>query len=342
MSGPMKSSRFRRRAGWFFIGLSLLLHLITLFAFARQPDKLAAFTVVPIWAWGGLGLFFSIVAFWFLRAPLSLFITGIWAMTILLEADEARVIANVTKSAPRPGPAGESPDKQELMRVLTLNCGFFNYNGISDPAPDIRRWDPDVVLLQEVHPHQVRRIADLLYDGRGDYRIYSTNGIVTRWSIRREVNPQPGGFRVQQATIRTDKGVEFEVVNLHLSSAATDLRLWRRDCWRAHRISRGVRLRELGIALSILTETAPGYPVILGGDFNAPPSDPMHSLLKNDFDDAFSNAGTGWGNTYQRRIPVHRIDQIHHTRHFRTLRCAAVTTRQSDHRMVVADLIPPG
>lgn len=337
----MKSSRIRRRTGWFFIGLSLLLHLVTLYAFARQPDKLAAYTVIPIWIWGGLGLFLSIAAFWFLRAPLSLFITGIWAMTILLEADEARVIAHVGKSAPAPGRAGFA-EGRELIRVATLNCNYFNYSEFSDPAPDLRRWQPDVVLLQEVHPHQVRRIADLLYEGRGDYRIYSTNGIATRWNIRREVNPQSAGFRIQQVTVRRDDGTEFEVVNLHLTSAATDLRLWRRDCWRAHRFNRQVRQRELGIGLSILADTAPGYPAILGGDFNAPAADPIHNLLRTDFEDAFGNAGTGWGNTYQRRIPVLRIDQIHHSRHFRTLRCAAVTTRHSDHRMVIADLIPPG
>jgi len=335
----MKSSRFRRRTGWILIGLSLLLHLLTIFAFSRQPDKLAAFTVVPIWVWGGSGLLLSITAFWFLRAPLSLVITGIWAMTILLGADEARVITNVGKSAPLPGPThpveGRAP-----IRVLTLNCNYFRYNGVSDPSADIRRWAPDVVLLQEALPQHVRHIADILYQREGDYRLYSTNGIVTRWNIRREVNPQPGGIRVQQVTIRDPEGFEFEVVNLHLASAATDLRLWRSDCWRTHRANRQLRMRELGIALGILTETAPGRPVILGGDFNAPPTDPVFSLLKADFDDAFAKAGTGWGNTYQRRIPIHRIDQIHHSRHFRTINCGTVTTRQSDHRMVVTDLLP--
>ena len=335
----MKSSRFRRRAGWFLIGLSLLLHLATVFAFARQPDQLAAFTVIPIWIWGITGLAFSITAFWFLRAPLSLVVTGVWALTVLLGADEARVIAHVATPAPAPDNAGLAAGRQ-LVRVLTLNCGHFTYVGGKDLAADIRRWNPDVVLLQEVHPHQVRHIADLLYDGRGDYRIYSTNGIATRWSIRREVNPAPSGFRLQQVTVRKPDGFEFEVVNLHLASAATDLRLWRRDCWRTHQANRQLRRRELGIALSILGETSPGRPVVLGGDFNAPPGDPIKNLLKADFDDTFASAGTGWGNTYQRRIPFHRIDQIHATRHFRALSCAAITTRRSDHRMVVADLLP--
>lgn len=331
----MKSSRFHRRAGWSLVGLSLLLHLLTVYAYARQPDLLAAYTVMPIWIWGGLGLLFSISAFWFLRAPLSLFITGIWAMTILCSADEARVIANVRKIPPEEGPAGLL-DGRPLLRVMTLNCNYFNYGG-GDPDVDIRKWDPDIVLLQEVLPHQVKRVADRLYHGRGDYRCHQTNGIVTRWRIEREVrNPR---YRDQQVTVKKPDGTLLEVVNLHLESAATDLRLWRSDCWKIHAANRTARRNELGAALHILADTAAGAPSIIGGDFNAPPSDPIQSLMKANFEDAFIQAGTGWGNTYQRRIPAHRIDQIHATRHFRAVHCAAVTTRRSDHRMVVADLL---
>ena len=290
---------------------------------------------MPIWIWGGLGLLLSITAFWFLRASLSLVVTGVWAMTILLGADEARVIANVTKSAPAPGPAGLT-DGRPLLRVLTLNCSYFSYGG-GDPDIDIRKWDPDIVLLQEVMPHQVKRVADRLYHGRGDYRCHQTSGIVTRWRIDREVRNLR--YRDQQVTIQKPDGSTIEVVNLHLESAATDLRLWRAECWKNHAENRVERRNELGAALHILAATAASSPAIIGGDFNAPPSDPIQSLLRANFEDAFTQAGTGWGNTYQRRIPAHRIDQIHATRHFRAVRCAAITTRRSDHRMVVADLL---
>ncbi|MCW1926182.1 endonuclease/exonuclease/phosphatase family protein [Luteolibacter arcticus] len=339
----MKSSRFRRRAGWTLIGFSLLLHMATVYAFAEQPDKLAAFTVMPIWVWGGIGLLCSTIAFWFLRAPLSLIVTGIWAMTVLLGADEARVIGNIGKSAPIPGAPGIA-DGRQLMRVVSLNCNFFMYGGNKgsggDPSADLRRWDPDIVLLQEVHPHQVRHIADALYQGRGDYRIYATNGVVSRWKIVREVNPSTPGYRLQQVTVRKPDNLDVEVVNVHLQSAATDLRLWQRECWRTHAINRAHRRKELAIALTILADTAPGKPTLFGGDFNAPPGDPIQSLLRSDFRDAFVEAGVGWGNTFQRRIPIHRIDQIHHSRHFKAMRCTAVTTRRSDHRMVVADFLP--
>ncbi len=334
----MKSSRFRRRAGWTLVGGSLLLHLVTVFAFARQPEGMAAFTVMPIWIWGALGLFLAMVAFWFLRASFSLWITGLWAMTILIGADEARVLTtNINKSPPEPGPPGLA-DGQPLIRVLTLNCKFFNYAGGSDPATDIQRWEPDIVLLQEAMPYHVKHVADRLYHGRGDYRTHKDNGIVTRWSISREVrNPL---YRDQQVRVVKPDGTMIEVVNVHLATAAIDLRLWNADCWRAHRENRLARGTELWHTLQILADTAPGLPAIVGGDFNAPPSDPIQSLMKANFEDAFVKAGSGWGNTYQRRIPIHRIDQIHASaRQFRAVRCAAVTTRRSDHRMVVADFL---
>ncbi len=332
----MKSSRFRRRAGWSLVGFSLLLHLLTVVAFGRQPEFLAAYTVMPIWVWGGIGLMFSITAFWFLRAPFSLWVTGIWAVTVLYLADEAKVISNLTKSPPELGGAGME-DGKPLLRVLTLNCKYFNYNGGSDPGVDIERWDPDIVLLQEVQPYQVKQVADRLYHGHGDYRSHQSNGIVTRWRIDREVrNPL---YRDQQVTVAKPDGTLLEVVNVHLQTAATDLRLWSPRCWYEHRVNRTIRYTEMWHTLQVLEDTAPGRSAIIGGDFNAPPSDPIQRLLKGDFEDAFIRAGTGWGNTYQRRIPVHRIDQIHATRQLRALHCAAVTTTQSDHRMVVADFL---
>ena len=91
-----------RRLGWFLVGSSLLLHALTVYCFARQPDRFAAFTVMPIWLWGGIGLVMSCTAFFFLRAPLSLIVTAVWAVPLLVGADEARVLANFGKSPPLP------------------------------------------------------------------------------------------------------------------------------------------------------------------------------------------------------------------------------------------------
>ncbi len=328
---------FRRRLGWFLVGFSLLLHLFTVYCFARQPDRFAAFTVMPIWVWGGVGLFLSTVAYYFLRASLSLVVTAVWAVTLLVGADEARVLANFGKAAPLPGKAEEYEGKA-VIRVATLNCSFFMY-GNGNPANEITAWQPDIVLLQDISAPQVRQIADVLYGGRGDYRAHDTNGIVTRWRIQREIrNPTQ---RDHQVTILTPAGAAIEVVNVHLRTAATDLRFWERTAWHDHRTNRILRETELTLTRNILEQTTkfPDAATILGGDFNAPASDVVHRQLSRDFVDSFASAGTGWGDTFQRRFPILRIDHIYATRHFTPVRCRAVTVRSSDHRMVVADLL---
>ncbi|MGL5017254.1 MAG: endonuclease/exonuclease/phosphatase family protein [Luteolibacter sp.] len=328
-------SSISRRIGWTWVGASLLLHIFTVYCFAQQPDRFAAFTVMPIWLWGGIGLLLSSAAFYFLRASLSLIMTAVWAITLLVGADEARVLANAGKSPPLAGPA-ERHEGQPVLRVLTLNCAQFKYD---NPAPDIAAWQPDIVILQDVYPHHVRQIHDFLFDGRGDYRTHMTNGVITRWKISREVrNPTQDD---QQVSILHPSGVEIEVVNVHLTTAATDLRLWKRTAWVEHRNNRVLRKKELTLAQQILQQTTrfPNTPTLFGGDFNAPASDIVHRQLTLDFVDAFATAGTGWGNTYHRRFPILRIDHIYTTRHFTPVRCRAVTTRHSDHRMVVADLL---
>jgi endonuclease/exonuclease/phosphatase (EEP) superfamily protein YafD len=328
-------SSLRRRTGWTLVGLSLLLHVFTVYCFARQPDRFAAFTVLPIWIWGGFGLLCSMVAFYFLRASLSLVMTGVWAVTLLVGADEARALANLGKPEPLPGRAasvGEIP----VLRVITLNCANFKYG---DPSHDLAVWKPDIVLLQDAFPHQVRRIADILYGGSGDYRAYQTNGIVVRSRITREVrNPTQ---RNQQVTVELRDGLSVEVVNVHLATAATDLRFWKRATWRAHRVNRAVRATELTLVQQVLEQTTnpPNTPTIFGGDFNAPASDVVHRQLIGGFTDAFAAVGSGWGNTFQRRLPILRIDHLYATRHLSPVRAKTVTTRHSDHRMVIADFL---
>ncbi|MGL4401981.1 MAG: endonuclease/exonuclease/phosphatase family protein [Luteolibacter sp.] len=328
-------SALSRRLGWTLVGVSLLLHLLTVYCYAQQPDRFAAFTVMPIWLWGGFGLLLSSAAFYFLRASLSLIMTAVWAITLFVGADEARVLANLGKLPPLTGQA-ERHEGQPVLRVVTLNCAQFKYG---NPAPDIAAWQPDIVLLQDVFPHHVRQVHDLLFAGRGDYRTHMTNGVVTRWKIQREIrNPTQND---QQVSILHPSGAEIEVVNVHLATAATDLRLWKRTAWVDHRNNRILRKKELSLTQQILQQTTgfPNTPTLFGGDFNAPASDIVHRQLTLDFQDAFATAGTGWGNTYHRRFPILRIDHLYATRHFTPVRCRAVTTRHSDHRMVVADFL---
>ncbi|GAA5119197.1 endonuclease/exonuclease/phosphatase family protein [Luteolibacter yonseiensis] len=332
-------STFCRFLGWLVVGLSLVLHLFTVYTFALQPDRFAAFTVMPIWLWGGFGMLLCLGAFYFLRARFSLLMAGVWAVTLLVGADEAHALLNIGKPPPLPGRAAPY-EGSPTLRVVTLNCSTFIYG---NPAADLAVWQPDIVLLQEVEPHLARQIADTLYGGRGDLRFHAGNAIVTRWRITRDLPNTDRNRRALQVTVRTPGGQEMEVVNIHLPSASTDLRLWRKYAWSAHRVNRATRLAELAVTRRFLAGSThfPHKATILGGDFNAPASDIVHRTLAPDLVDAFGAAGTGWGNTFQRRLPILRIDHIYATRHFVPVRSRVVATRNSDHRMVIADFLAP-
>lgn len=328
-------SKTRLTVGWAFVGASLLMHVLTVWCYASQPESLAAFTVFPIWFWGGIGLLLSVFAFCFLRAPLSLIVTAVWAVTLSVAMDEAKVLSNFT----HPKLAVERSvirDGQRILRVATVNCASFRFG---DPVDDLKKWDPDIVLLQQVFPHRVKHIAEVLYGGRGDFRAYQTNGVVTRFEIRREVrNPM---MRNQQVTLRLPNGAEMEVVNVHLATAATDMRLWSAQSRALHRTNRSLRREELSVVLQVLERTTsfPATPTIVGGDFNASATDVVHRQLIRDFDDAFSKAGRGWGDTFHRRFPILRIDHIYTTRQLQPLSSRVVVTKTTDHRMVIADLL---
>lgn len=325
----------RHRFGWILVGASLLLHLTAVVCFNRLPDRLAAFTAFPLWFWGGIGLGMTLLAYCLLRTRLSLVMALVWALTILVASDEVRVIGNLAAESPTqgtPAPHQGSP----VIRVASLNCSLF---ACGNPAHDLALWQPDLVLLQEVFPYHVQQIAQVLYQGKGDYRYHQTNAILTRWRLGDGfVMPQ---LRNQQCAVLLPNGKSFQTVNIHLSSAATDLRLWQANAWRDHRANRSKRRDELAAVLQVLDATTPppDHPVILGGDFNSGAADPVLSMLADHFRDAFLVAGTGWGNTFQRRVPILRIDRILATNQFAPVRARAHTTLHSDHRMVIADFV---
>jgi len=326
-------STFRRATGRLLLGVSLALWLLTVWCYCRQPDHFAAYTVLPIWIWGAGGLLLCGGACYLQRGRWPWLAAGGWIITVLVGADEARALIHWGKSAPLPGPAAVH-DGKPVLRVITCNCALF---GSGDPSADIAAWQPDIVLLQDIRPYEVVQVAMALYGGHGEFRAHGANGIITRWKIQREV--PNGSDRDQQATILLPDGSSVEVVNVHLATAATDLRFWLRSTWTGHRINRALRLQELEFVLQALRQSTdfPNTPVVFGGDFNAPASDLVYHQLGPGLIDAFAAAGTGWGDTFHRRFPILRIDHLYTTRHFLPVRCHTITTRHSDHRMVVAD-----
>ncbi len=319
---------------------SLGLHVFTAACYIRQPDIMAAYTVYPIWMWGMIGLALAAIAFVFCRAPLSLMLVILWSLTILIASDESHALARVGREAPEPGPA-KPYASQETLRVCTLNWGGTKHSKeeIKAQAELIASYHPDILFLQEIHPWQARLITDILYADGGDYRTGAASAIITRWKAHLAIhNPMQHS---QHATLKLPNGRLIDCVNFHLRSAKTDMRLWRKSCWLNHANNRKLQRREVSYSLALLQNTTPfpTRPVIVAGDFNAPASDPLHDLLRGNFNDSFDEAGTGWANTWHRRISLHRIDYIYTSPLLKAVRSHTVIVPASDHRMVVSDFL---
>jgi endonuclease/exonuclease/phosphatase family metal-dependent hydrolase len=318
------------------LGLSLALHLITLILYVRLPLRFAAFTVFPIWVWGSIGLTLGSISFIFCRARFSLVLILVWIFTILFMSDEARSMGRIgietIETGPPPQYAGSS-----VLRVITLNCA-----GHVDPSAAVKGYEPDIVFLQEMpHAYHLKRLIDKLFNGHGDYRYDPSKrcAVIVRGKI---VDEEPvAKYRSQLVTVDMPSGRRLQLMNVHLQPAATNLRLFSRDCWREHSDNRILRQIELTYALQLLklrTEY-PRIPALIAGDFNAPANDAVYKLLESEFKDAFDEAGSGWGNTYHRAMPILRIDHIYSSDKFVPVRARAIRSSDSDHRMVVADFV---
>lgn len=315
--------------GWLGISASAVFLVAVAWLYQRQPDHFAAFTVMPVWMWAGCGVMAAFLSVSWFRIPWGWAVIAAWLLLIVGIADESRVLWNVRHEVAEPGPA--KPHRgRPVIRVITANCD----NGL---PPELAVWKPDIVFLQDVSPQLAGRIARETFGRAARVHIHETNAIATRWQLVEGV--PAAGQRAHRARLRMPDGRVVICVNVHLPSASTDLRFWRRRVWTEHRVNRVVRMDELRRILEWIDPVAATAPVLLAGDFNAPPDDPVYRLLGPGFSDAHREAGKSWGNTYHRRFPMLRIDRIHATRDFTPLRCATRVAGSSDHRFVVADLI---
>lgn len=176
----------------------------------------------------------------------------------------------VPRGAPPGAPAAAAPAPPARLRVVTFNVEFSRE---IDKAVRLLREDPDlhsadVLLLQEMDQHGVRRVATALGMGYVYYpatihpmtgRLFG-NAILSRWPLsddRKLVLPHRGRFgKTQRIAVRATvdvAGVPIRLYTMHIATGVEVPPEKRRDQVRA-----------------VLAD-ADGWagPVIVGGDLNA-------------------------------------------------------------------------
>lgn len=303
---------------------------VMVIVYVGQFDACAAMTLFPIWVWlipGFLLLGLARRANRRVRRTVA----ALWMVGSLVLADAPlSLVRQFTQALPHT----RVHDESFVLRVITLNCA-----SIPDAIAEAERFDPDIVLIQESPGEAaVNRIARQLY-GRDAGVLWGVDAsIIARGSITPISIPAASAGDFVHARIRLESGRTVEAVSLRLSPSPVRLDHWNPDCWNRYTQDRRTRRSELARLVQHLEPMSSETPVVIGGDFNAPPGDAIFRLLRSRFRDVFPQSGLGWGNTILNEWPFLRIDQIWSSNHFSPVAAIAQHTEHSDHRMVIADL----
>lgn len=163
--------------------------------------------------------------------------------------------------------------------------------------------------------------------------------IIARGQVTPVSVPVQWSYHFSRTRIQVGEQTVVEVICARLSPYDITVDLWSLDCWRTQLAVRRQQREQMEWLVHQLDSIPNGVPVIVGGDFNAGGRDALFRRLRPRLHDAFSDGGTGWGNTLINEFPFTRIDQIWVSDHFRAASVVARRTKHSDHRMVICDLV---
>jgi hypothetical protein len=326
--------KFSRQSIWFqiiFPGSSVALCFAAAFIFLFQPDGCAAVLVLPRWLWIFPGLLLAFLGWPRQRKRIANIAATLWLLNAIVFVQEFRTFIpfhhSILKSARKSGIA---------LRVISLNCSA----GDEKAAAEVANYDPEIVLFQEspLRPI-VQRLGPKILGPEAEVLAGSDVSLIARGKLTTITpgNAESAPFGHARLELPSRLVVDVFTVRLHPYGIRADL--WSPDCWREQYQNR-IHQREQFEWLAREVQKVPtDVPIILGGDFNLPADDKLFRVLPPRIRDTFRIAGHGWGDSLVNDFPFIRIDQIWCDDHFQPVSTRAQKTVNSDHRMVICDLL---
>jgi len=289
-----------------------------------QPDAWAVFLMWPRWLWLVPGLLLAALSWHRLAKHFAVTAGILWL-------GYAGVFVEELHWHPQPATPAGVP-----VRVVSLNCDLGNKMA----AAEVITLNPDIAFFQESPTgRDVAAVAQRLYGPEAGFAVTGNTALIARGHVTPVAVARPWNGHFTEARVSLTNGSQVAVICLRLWPYNLRADVWTPDCWRDQADVRR-RQREL---LDWLIERTNGIPrdlpLIVGGDFNLAGNDALLRRLKPRLHDTFLSAGTGLGNTLINEFPFVRIDQIWTSYDIHPTRVFVRRTVNSDHRMVVADLI---
>lgn len=253
-------------------------------------------------------------------------------------------------------PASPPQAPGQGLRVMTFNTKSYKLKrdsaGMAALAAEIRSHNADVVALQDADVFAedgpgstLRRMPPMF--GYPEVMALGQYVIASRFPIEQcsagDLSRSERSRNFLRCTLSV-RGTPLTVVTAHFVSPRYSL-MAVRGAPRAGSLGWSANLEERMFQADILAQALVSMPrpLVVMGDFNAPEDSPvLTKLLDLELNDAFSEAGNGWGYTYghavHRQIDFLRIDHILVSPDLDTLSARVGTSRTSDHHAVIADL----
>lgn len=236
---------------------------------------------------------------------------------------------------------GDEPPALVRVRVLTCNM---HYSKV-DPGPLDRLIDstaPDVVAIQEWRDSA--RSAMLAKPGWHSHRIPGLF-LASRYPVRRAEQLGLHSADERGSVMRYELELPagpMTVFSLHFASPREGLGIVASGSaagW--NEVSANSRLRWAQSEHVAAEAGQVAGPVILVGDFNTPTESVIFREVWAGYEDAFTSAGWGWGNTFLISRTAVRIDHILVGGGGRAIGCRVGPDVGSPHRPVLADVAWP-
>jgi endonuclease/exonuclease/phosphatase (EEP) superfamily protein YafD len=329
------------------LGLLILLYALVVGAlqFAWQTGVvntwwLEVLNIFGLWLYLPLPLGVLAAAFarprmmtWLLLVPLLAF--G-WDYHALLNADAA-------------------PAEGTAFRVMTWNI-LWSPHPLEPIVRTIEEQQPDIVALQELGVEQAAALAPMLAQ-RYPYSAVNAGevdglGVWSRFPITEAAPSEQrhDGCACQRMVVMVD-GTPIRLLNAHPQAPSYHLQHRRPWTWLPYfPIPVAFTTEHQEVALGLLAEEGQNTkePLIMMGDFNVSDRHPHYRLLRSSVNDAYREAGRGFGLTFPNAHvqlgrfkvpPLIRIDYVFHNDALEATAAHTVADPASDHRAVVADLV---
>lgn len=241
----------------------------------------------------------------------------------------------VSAMEPRDAPSGVRG--RVGLRVLTVNMGSRQADPVA-LAGLVARVQPQLVLLQECSER-----ADAAFEGAWHYRDDDALCVASRYPLRaaaaayRPRRPQNDAFVAHYVV--DVQGIPVDVVNLHLDTprdAFVDAFDRRSVMHMGATLAR--RAQQVEGARAWIDARVDRRRALMAGDFNLTTDSAIYRRVWADFQNAFSDQGSGWGYTKRSGLFGARIDHVLAGEAWTVRGAWLESSIGSDHLPLVADM----